>query len=39
MELVTLLEQYIEKLDNASTFEQREVEALIEDITVLYGQR
>lgn len=39
MELVTILEQYIEKLDNASTFEQREVEALIEDITrVLINQ-
>lgn len=36
MELVTLLEQYIEKLDNASTFEQREVEALIEDITRVF---
>lgn len=36
MELVTMLEQYIEKLDNASTFEQREVEALIEDITRVF---
>lgn len=36
MELVTLLDQYIEKLDNASTFEQGEVEALIEDITRVF---
>ncbi|PWL75837.1 MAG: hypothetical protein DBY24_10475 [Prevotellaceae bacterium] len=36
MELVILLDQYIEKLDNASTFEQGEVEALIEDITRVF---
>lgn len=36
MELVTLLDKYIEKLDNASTFEQGEVEALIEDITRVF---
>lgn len=36
MELVTLLDQYIEKLDNASTFEQGEVEAMIEDITRVF---
>ena len=36
MELVTLLDQYIEKLDNASSLEQSEVEALIEDITRVF---
>lgn len=36
MELVTLLDQYIEKLDDASSLEQSEVEALIEDITRVF---
>lgn len=36
MELVTLLDQYIEKLDKASSLEQSEIEALIEDITRVF---
>ena len=36
MELVTLLDKYIEKLDKASSLEQSEIEALIEDITRVF---
>ena len=36
MELVTLLDSYIEKLNNASSLEQSEIEALIEDITRIF---
>lgn len=36
MELVTLLDQYIEKLDKASSLEQSEIETLIEDITRVF---
>ena len=36
MELVTLLDKYIEKLDKASFLEQSEIEALIEDITRVF---
>lgn len=33
MEMLSLLNQYIERLDNASTFDKTEIEALIEDVT------
>ena len=33
MEMLSLLNQYIERLDNASTLDKTEIEALIEDVT------